>query len=189
MNWIQRVLVPALCVCALGALAFPAPASAQAVRLDRCVISSAAIEASGSVGLRGSAGQPAVGRVDGTALDAWLGFWYQPSTMTVGLFDEAQPLPAVLDAAVFPNPTVGDVGVRLALDEAAEVTATVVDAAGRTLSRRAMGMFPPGDQSFTLSAAELGTEYNASGLRFIVLRATGSGGAVQQQVLTLVLLR
>lgn len=180
----RRALACIALVCAFAAAA--ATAWSQPVVLDRVLVSSAAVSSSGSVTLRGSAGQPAIGRVDGSAMDAWIGFWYLPSQMPVGVGDS--PLAAaLLEADLYPNPAPADVRIRVRLPQPGSLRVRAVDASGRIVLYRACGYLPQGAFAFALTATELRAGESAVGVRFVILESTTNSGTLTR-VLPLVLL-
>ena len=94
----------------------------------------------GGLTLRGTVGQPAVGRSGGPTRIVCSGFWCFGGSRVVAVDDGGGPggsgpsLPKELSfSPPAPNPTHGDTRFTLALPEAARVSLTVYDVGGRQL--------------------------------------------------------
>ena len=104
------------------------------VLLNRVTIGAGAVAAAGSAGMRGTIGQPLIGRAQAGSAVAALGFWPAFSRMPVGVENPSPALANTLELAAYPNPFTRQAALDLVIDEESVVRALVYDVSGRPVA-------------------------------------------------------
>ena len=149
--------------------------SAHAQVLRASVISAGAVSSAGTgIVLKGSVGQPVIGRTAGS-VQAGLGFWYSVL---------AKELPSAVDGMenapsgmrlghAAPNPFSSVTGISAAFHESGFLTLSLFDISGRLIFARNEGFQTPGNARFTVAAEGL-----PSGRYLLVARFNGGQSLV-----------
>jgi hypothetical protein len=129
----------------------------QAQVLRASVVSAGAASSAGSgIVLKGSIGQPVIGRADGT-VRAGLGFWYSVLAKELpSAVDGMEQGPSALTLGpASPNPFSIVTGISATFHESGFLSLLLFDASGRLVYTRNEGFRTPGSTHFTITAEGL----------------------------------